>query len=150
MNSNGIWTDKLRLGGTPCIRWHRFSLAQLLAEVADGSTLKQIVEDFDIDYDYIREAWCDLVQQLALLKINSQYIMSDRGENCIKGHRIPISLILMTLLQQNWTPKEVAYNWDLTSEQVEGVLWNLATLLDRSWVNGPPQDIERVIAEGVT
>lgn len=48
MNTSGIWSEKLRLSGKPCIRGQRFSMAQLLA---DGRPLKEIAEDFDIDYN---------------------------------------------------------------------------------------------------
>lgn len=47
MNTTGIWSEKLRLSGKPCIRGQRFSMAQL----ADGRPLKEIAEDFDIDYN---------------------------------------------------------------------------------------------------
>jgi len=154
MDTTGIWSERLRLGGKPCIRGHRFSMAQLLAELADGDKLSEIAENFDISYDEIKLAWTDLVSQLCELKINSQYIMSDPetrgGQNCVQGHRIPISLILMGLLEEGWTVKEEAEDYDLEPQEVEGVLWNLASLLDRDWTNGPPEDIEKAIAGGPT
>lgn len=46
MNTPGIWTDQLRCSGKPCIRGHRFSISQLIAELADGDTLMDIAENF--------------------------------------------------------------------------------------------------------
>lgn len=127
-------------------------MSSLLAEVADGRNLTEIAEDFKIDYDKVQLAWTDLVNELSQLRINSQYISSDPetrgGQNCIIGHRIPISLMLMNLLQEDSKPKEEAEDYDLDAEEVEGVLWNLASLLDRDWTNGPPQDISEAIAKG--
>lgn len=152
MNTAGIWSEKLRCSGKPCIRGQRFSMSQLLAELADGRPIKEIAEDFDIDYNKIKLAWTDLVEQLSYLKINSQYIMSDPetrgGQNCVQGHRIPISLVLMNLLEQDWTPKQEADDYDLEPEEVEGVLCNLASLLDRDWTNGPPEDVANAIKKG--
>lgn len=127
-------------------------MSSLLAEVADGRNLTEIAEDFAIDYDKVKLAWTDLVNEICQLKINSQYIMSDPetrgGQNCIQGHRIPISLILMNLLDCDTKPKEEADDYDLDAEEVEGVLWNLAALLDRDWTNGPPKDIAEAIRKG--
>ncbi len=149
MNTTGIWSEKDRVGGCPCIRGHRFSLAQLLAEVASGRPLREISEDFYINYDGIRVAWTDLVNELHLLNINSEYIMSD-GENCLRDTGLPISLILMSLLVENRTPKEAGYYYDLEQKQIEGLLWNLASLLDRDWTKGPPDNISQAIKEGPT
>ena len=149
MNTTGIWTDKDRLGGKPCIRGHRLSIAQLIAEVADGRSLKEIAKDFGIDYNDIWSAWVDLVNELCLLKINSNYIMSEEtGTNCLCG--TPISLFLMNILLDNRTPSEEAKNHDLDTNEIEGMLWNLASLLDRDWTNGPPKNIEQAISEGPT
>lgn len=154
MNTVGIWSEKLRLSGKPCIRGERFSMAQLLAELADGNRLSEIAENFDIDYNKIKLAWTDLVNELCQLKINSQYIMSDPetrgGQNYLQGHRIPISLVLMNLLEEDWAPKQEADDYDLEPEEVEGMLWNLASLLDRDWINGPPEDIADAIKKGPT
>ncbi len=152
MNTPGIWTDKDRCSGKPCLQGTRMPMCQILAELADGRDLKEIAEDFDLDYDTIVVAWHDLIEELCKLSINSQYIMSDPetrgGESCIQGHRIPISLVLMNFLEENSTPKQEAENYDLEPEEVEGILWNLASLLDRTWENGPPVDIEKAIAGG--
>lgn len=154
MNTPGIWSERCRLSGKPCIRGHRFSMAQLLAELADGDRLSEIAENFDIDYNSIKLAWTDLVNQLCELKINSQYIMSDPetrgGQNCLQGHRIPISLVLMNLLQEDWIPRQEAEDYDLEQEEVEGMLWNLASLLDRDWTTGPPENIADAIKKGPT
>lgn len=127
-------------------------MSSLLAEVADGRSLSEIAEDFGIDYDKVKLAWTDLVYELSQLKINSQYIISDPemrgGQNCIYGHRIPIGLMLMNLLQEDSTPKQEADDYDLDAEEVEGMLWNLASLLDRDWTNGPPENIAEAIRKG--
>jgi uncharacterized protein (DUF433 family) len=66
MNTSGIWSDRLRLGGKPCIRGDRFSIAQLLAEMAEGEdTLSSIAENFDVEYDKIKLAWTELDKQPA-------------------------------------------------------------------------------------
>jgi uncharacterized protein (DUF433 family) len=152
MNTTGIWTDKDRCSGKPCLRNTRMPMCQILAELADGRPLSEIAEDFDLDYNNMKEAWTNLVQELNKLRINSKYIMSDPdtrgGENCIQGHRIPISLLLMNLLDGDSTPNEEAEDYELEQEEVEGVLWNLAALLDREWTDGPPADIKKAISEG--
>jgi uncharacterized protein (DUF433 family) len=128
-------------------------MAQLLAEMAEGEdTLTSIAKNFDIEYNRIKQAWTDLVEELCKLKINSEYIVSDPemrgGQNCVKGHRIPISLVLMGILQEDWTTKQEANDYDLEPEEVEGVLWNLALLLDRNWTNGPPENVAKAIRKG--
>ncbi len=49
MNTDNIWTDPTRMGGKPCIRNSRFTVAQLIAELADGSTIYEIVRDYNLD-----------------------------------------------------------------------------------------------------
>lgn len=54
-NTSHIWTDKDRCGGKPCIRGHRFTVAQLLAELAEGDrSLKKICEDFGLPFEMCR------------------------------------------------------------------------------------------------
>ncbi len=146
MNTIGIWTEAGRLGGKPCIRGHRFTIAQLLGELADGRTLREISEDFDINYDNIKAAWIDLVNELCLLKINTKHIMSDQevrgGQNCLQGHRIPISLTLMNLLVENRTSKSEAEDYELEESEITGMLWDLATMLNQEWVT-TPEGIEK-------
>lgn len=152
MNTTAIWSEKLRMGGKPCIRGQRFPMSQLLAEVCDGVTLREISDNFDIDYDNIKAAWIDLVNELCLLKINSKYIIREEV-NCLKevvhlrGDRIPVSLVLMDLLLDNSTPMEESAKRDLRPEQVEGMLNDLANLLSYDWTGGPP---EKAILEGHT
>lgn len=152
MNTAGIWTDEDRCSGKPCLQKTRMPMCQILAELADGRDLKEIAEDFDLGYDNVVVAWHDLVEEFCKLKINSQYIMSDPetrgGENCIANHRIPISLLMMNFLEENSTPKQEAHDYDLENEEVEGVLWNLASLLDRDWSKGPPENIAEAIRKG--
>lgn len=143
MNTTGIWSEGMRLGGKPCIRKHRFSMAQLMAELADGGNLKQIAEDFDIDYDIMRVAWSDLVDELCLLKINTDHIMSDqKGVNCLQGRGISISIMLTDLLVENRTVEEEATKFvDLDKDEIEGMLRDLAMLLDQDWTGGPPKNL---------
>lgn len=151
MNTTGIWSEKGRLSGKPCVRNTRLSIAQVLAEVADGRALKEIAEDFNVDYDSIWGAWVDLVNELCLLKINSEHIMRKVGcTNYVKDTECPVSWILMNLLLDNVTPKQEAEKHAVDQEKIEGVLWNLAALLDRDWTNGPPEDISQAIKEGPT
>lgn len=49
MNTPNIWTDQNRCNGKPCIRNTRFSVAQLIAELAEGRTVEEIAEDFRLD-----------------------------------------------------------------------------------------------------
>ena len=138
MNTTGIWSEKGRYGGHPCIRGHRFSMSQLVAEVNDGRSLKFLSDDFDIEYDEIYKAWIDLVNELCLLKINTKYIMcKPEDTNCLRDHRIPISLMLMDFVLGNeMTPEAVADSRDLKLEDVKGVLNDVACLLDGDWLNG--------------
>lgn len=145
MTTEAIWVDPQRLGGSPCVQGSRFSLAQLLAEMTDG-TLQDIADNFDIDYNRLEAAWISLVNQLSLLKINSRYIMSDPdirgGQNCLRGHRIPISLILMNLVHS--TVSEEVDGYELEKEEVVGMLSDLAVLLRHDWSEGPPENLVKV------
>ena len=144
MNTPGIWSEPLRCSGKPCIRGTRFSLSQILAEMAEGvDTIKGLAEDFELEYDKVKLAWTDLIQELGKLKLDTEYILSDPdvrgGENCLRWHRIPISQVLMDLLEENSTAKEEASDYALEPKKVEGMLWNLASLLDHNWIDGPPE-----------
>ena len=145
MNTASIWTDPKRLGGSPCIRGTRFSLAQLLAELCD-TPLQNIAENFEIDYNKLESAFVSLVSQLSLLKINSRYIVSDPelrgGQNCLRGHRIPISLTLMNLIDN--TVEEEVDDYELEKEEVVGMLSDLAVLLRHDWSEGPPENFIKV------
>jgi uncharacterized protein (DUF433 family) len=64
MNTKYIWTDNQRLGGKPCIRNHRFSIAQLLAELAEGDRgLKEIADDFDMDLKEV----CGAIEDVSMM-----------------------------------------------------------------------------------
>lgn len=54
--------DKVK-GGKPCIFGTRFTVAQLLAELAEGHSVEEIAEDFDISEKRCRAA----LEQLAKL-----------------------------------------------------------------------------------
>ena len=49
-------SDQNRMGGVPCIKGTRFTFSQLLAELADGSSLTEICDDFDLDYKACTDA----------------------------------------------------------------------------------------------
>ena len=60
MNTQGIWTNSERMSGKPCIRGTRFAVSQFLCELADGRSIGQIAEDFDLDYEMLEQALVDL------------------------------------------------------------------------------------------
>jgi uncharacterized protein (DUF433 family) len=62
MNTENVWTDKDRCSGKPCVRGHRFTVAQLLAELAEGErNLKEICEDFRLPFDKCQGAIHDVI-----------------------------------------------------------------------------------------
>jgi uncharacterized protein (DUF433 family) len=42
INTDRIWTEVGRCGGQPCIREHRLTVAQMLAELAQGCTVGEL------------------------------------------------------------------------------------------------------------
>ncbi len=62
MNTANIWTDKGRLGGKPCIRNTRFSVAQLIAELAEGRNLRELADDFRLDIGDVQGALEEVAQ----------------------------------------------------------------------------------------
>lgn len=46
--SEFIDIDPLRMGGVPCIKGHRITVAQFLATLAEGKTIHEFADDFDI------------------------------------------------------------------------------------------------------
>jgi uncharacterized protein (DUF433 family) len=55
-NSPSIWTDFIRMGGKPCIRDTRFTIAQLLAELAEGRSTQEVAEAFNLDFEKVQGA----------------------------------------------------------------------------------------------
>ena len=53
MNTPSVWTDPQRLGGKPCLRGHRISVSQLLAEMSEGRSIKKLSEDFNLQPDLL-------------------------------------------------------------------------------------------------
>lgn len=51
-----IHSDPDILGGKPCIRGRRISVAQVLEMLGAGWTFDQIVEEFDLTHEQIRAA----------------------------------------------------------------------------------------------
>lgn len=62
LNTKGIWSESLRLGGKPCVRGHRFSVSQLLAELAEGNSLQDIAENFEIELADLTQVLWDLAK----------------------------------------------------------------------------------------
>lgn len=50
-----IEIDPQKRGGIPVIIGTRFTISQLLAEIAEGQAIDEIAEDFDLDKDTIHE-----------------------------------------------------------------------------------------------
>lgn len=53
-----------KVGGVPVLKGTRFPVAQLLSQVADGDSLCDIAENFDLDCDQIRAVFHALAAQL--------------------------------------------------------------------------------------
>ena len=49
-------------GGVPVLRGTRFTVAQLLAEIAEGRSVAELAEDFDLDLDLIKKCLQGLAQ----------------------------------------------------------------------------------------
>lgn len=82
MNTKHIWTDPKRCGGVPCIRGHRFSVAQLLGELAESRSAELLCHQFDFNLD---EVW-GVLQDLGL-HIND---LAHTGTYCAYcGYAIP-------------------------------------------------------------
>ncbi len=57
MTFDRITTDRDVMGGLPCIRGLRFPVAAVVAMVADGMTVEQILQEHpDLTRDDVREA----------------------------------------------------------------------------------------------
>ena len=48
INTDHIWTEVGRCGGKPCIRGHWFTVAQMLAELAQGCTVGELAAAYEI------------------------------------------------------------------------------------------------------
>lgn len=56
-NCPGIEVDPNRCGGVPVVKGTRFPISQILAELADGATVKKLCEDYDfLSPEEVREA----------------------------------------------------------------------------------------------
>lgn len=60
MNTANIWTEKDRCNGLPCLRNTRFTIAQLIAEIAEHGSVEGVANSFNLDPDCIREALEDV------------------------------------------------------------------------------------------
>ena len=43
-----IWIDPDRMGGKPCLMGTRFPVSSILVELAEGRSIKEIAEEFDL------------------------------------------------------------------------------------------------------
>ncbi len=69
MNTTHIWTDPARMCGKPCIRNTRFPLGQLIAEIAQGATTAELVQDFRLSEEAVVGALEDLAQYLDQVRL---------------------------------------------------------------------------------
>ena len=60
INTDHIWTEVGRCGGKPCIREHRFTVAQMLAELAQGCTVGELAAGSEIGQNKFVGALHDL------------------------------------------------------------------------------------------
>jgi uncharacterized protein (DUF433 family) len=60
MNTANIWTDENRRSGLPCLRNTRFTISQLIAEIAERGSVSEVSDTFDLDPDTVRGALEDV------------------------------------------------------------------------------------------
>ena len=60
INTTHIWTDPDRCGGRPCIRGHRLTLAQMLAELSEGRSIQELEADFRLEEGQLAKALSEL------------------------------------------------------------------------------------------
>lgn len=49
-----VWIDPDRMGGKPCLMGTRFPVSSVIAELAGGTNIKEIAEEFDLDEETIK------------------------------------------------------------------------------------------------
>ncbi len=64
LKSDFIEINEKRRGGVPVIKGTRFTVAQLLAEIADGNSIKEIADDFHLDLNIIERLLRDIANCL--------------------------------------------------------------------------------------
>lgn len=60
ITSNYIEVDPNRVHGIPIIKGTRFTVAQFLAELADGNSISNLAETFDFDEEILANVLQDL------------------------------------------------------------------------------------------
>ena len=55
-----IWMKKHTMSGQPVIRGTRFPIGQVIANLADGVSLPEFCEDYDLDLKLVQEALGDV------------------------------------------------------------------------------------------
>lgn len=68
--ASSIWVHPKRRGGLPCVRGTRFTVAQVLAELADGRCIDELADSFDMDVDMLEA----LLRELALTYERRDYV----------------------------------------------------------------------------
>ena len=48
-----VEVDPDRLGGIPVLKGTRFSVAQVLAELAEGRSVQEVADDFDLNHEHV-------------------------------------------------------------------------------------------------
>jgi uncharacterized protein (DUF433 family) len=65
MNTTYIWTDPQRMGGRPCLRGHRITVAQLLQEIMDDpGRMHGVAARFSLPLQDLRGMVSDVTQWL--------------------------------------------------------------------------------------
>ena len=64
MSDHAIETSPLVMGGRECLRGHRVTIAQVVAELADGRGPKELADNMDWDEQTIRDALRELSMRL--------------------------------------------------------------------------------------
>lgn len=79
MTKEYIESSPTKLGGIPVLRGTRFSITQLLAELADSDIIEEIAEDFELDANQIKGG----------LHALSRYFYQQRPRIWIDGSEVP-------------------------------------------------------------
>lgn len=118
MNTPGIWTNKERCGGRPCIRGHRFSISQLLAELSVRENIHEIADNFHINVKEINVALKDLSYGMNL----NDFILNKNNQ------KVYIFTILRDLAENSI--EITSNNYDVKVQDIKSSLDNLA-----EWLN---------------
>jgi len=69
-NNRAIEVDPNRFSGMPVIKGTRFPVPQLIVEIGEGEkSIKELAENYDLDFDKIQLLFHDLADYIATAKI---------------------------------------------------------------------------------